>query len=156
MTVFKRGTTIGNFIAGINANFSELLGKLTHCPVSYKTLFEGSVSIPSKSNGTSSTIALSDNITSFDGIIIQREGCSAWQNFETISIGRTFKAMNLESDFEFMEGCNLYMCNVQVASATSLIVSNNVYSGVKTSATARYIEGFTERPITKIIGIKLN
>lgn len=156
MTVFKVGTTIKNFITGINANFAELSNKLTYKPISYKVLYSGSTTIPSNDSGSTATITLNDSITKFDGIIIQREGSSCWQTIETISIGSKFKVMNCEADFDYMEGCNLYMCNAEVISATQLKVNNNVYAGIKTSAAGRYLTTFTERPITKVIGIKLN
>lgn len=156
MTVFKLGTTVKNFITGINANFTELSNKLTYKPISYKILYTGSTTIPSKNSGNTATITLNDNITKFDGIIIQREGSSCWQSIETISVGSKFKVMNCESDFDLMEGCNLYMCNAQVASGTQIKVSNNVYAGIKTNASGRYLTSFSDRPITRVIGIKLN
>lgn len=156
MTVFKLGTTVKNFINGINANFAELSNKLTYKPISYKVLYTGSINIPSKDSGNTATITLNDNITKFDGIMIQRQDASCWERIDTISVGNKFKVMNCEADFDLMEGCNLFMCNVQVASGTQLKVSNNVYSGVKTNASGRYLTSFTDRPITKIIGIKLN
>lgn len=156
MTVFKLGMTVKSFVSGINSNFAELVNKLTYRPISYKVLFDGSASIPSKSNGGYATITLNDNITAFDGIIVQREGSSCWQSIENISVGSKFKVINCEADFEYMEGCNLYMCNVEVTSATQVKASNNVYAGVKTTAAGRYNTSFSERPITKIIGIKLN
>ena len=156
MTILKLGMTIKNFVTSVNANFTELANKLTYKPISYKILFDGSVEIPSKSSGEYSAIALNDNVTNFDGIIIQREGSSCWQSIGDISIGDIFKVMNCESDFEYMEGCNLYMCNVEVVSTTQLKASCNVYSGIKTSAAGRYNENFSDRPITKVIGIKLN
>lgn len=156
MTVFKLGTTVKNFIIGVNANFAELAGKLTYKPISYKVLYSGLAAVPSNDSGSTATITLNDSITKFDGVIIQREGSSCWQTIETISVGSKFKVMNCEADFDMMEGCNLYMCNAEVISATQLKVNNNVYAGVKTSAAGRYLTSFTERPITKIIGIKLN
>ena len=150
MTILKVGMTIKNFIAGINANFSEVGN------VSYKVLFDGTANIPSKSSGNSATITLTDDITKFDGVIIQRETSSAWQTIQSISVGTVFKVMNAESDFEFVEGCNLYMCNAEVLTSKSLKLNNNVYAGVKTSATARYMESFGDKPINKIIGIKFN
>ncbi len=156
MTVFKLGTTVKNFITGINANFTELSNKLTYKPISYKILYTGSTTIPSKDSGNTATITLNDNITKFDGIIIQREGSSCWQSIETIAVGSKFKVMNCESDFDLMEGCNLYMCNAQVVSGTQIKVSNNVYAGIKTNASGRYLTSFSDRPITRVIGIKLN
>lgn len=153
MTVFKLGTTVKNFISGINANFAELLSRSN---ITYKVLYSGSTSIPSNSSGDTATITLNDNITNFDGVMIQREGASCWQRIDTMSIGTVFKVMNCESDFEYMEGCNLYMCNVEVISNTQLRVSNNVYAGIKTTAAGRYMTSFSDRPITKIIGIKLS
>lgn len=153
MTVFKLGTTIKNFIDALNANFSELSNKGN---VSYKVLYEGSAEIPSRSSGNSTTITLNDDITKYDGVIIQREDAGAWERFETLSVGSIFKVMNCEADFDFVEGCNLYMCNVEVTATNQVKLNNNVYSGVKTSAAARYMESFSDRPLTKIIGVKLN
>lgn len=138
MTVLKLGMTIKNFIAGVNANFTELSNKLTYKPISYKVLYSGSAAIPSKDSGSTATITLNDSITNFDGIIIQREGSSCWQSIQSIAVGSKFKVMNCESDFEMMEGCNLYMCNAEVKSATQLKISNNVYAGIKTNAAGRY------------------
>lgn len=156
MTVLKLGMTIKNFVTNLNANFAELTNKLTYKPVSYNVLFSGSTSIPSKTSGNTTTITLSDDITKYDGIIIQRESSSCWQSIQTIAVGNKFKVMNSESDFDTMEGCNLYMCNAEVISTTRLRVSNNVYAGIKTTAAGRYLTSFEDRPITKIIGIKLN
>lgn len=156
MNVLKLGQTVKTILTNLNANFTELANKLTYNPISYKILFSGSTTVPSKDSGNSVTITLNDSITNFDGVIIQREGSSGWQTIETISVGTIFKVMNCESDFALTEGCNLFMCNAEVVSATKLKVSNNVYSGIKTSATGRYLTSFSDRPITKIIGIKLN
>lgn len=156
MTVFKLGTTVKNFITGLNANFTELSNKLTYKPLSYKILYDGTTEIPSNSSGSAATITLNDDITKFDGVIIQREGSSGWQSVQTIAVGTKFKVMNCEADFEYTEGCNLYMCNAEVISATQLKVSNNVYAGIKTTAAGRYMTSFSDRPITKVIGIKLN
>lgn len=156
MTVLKLGDRVKDFVAALNANFAELANKSSYNPISYKVLFDGSASIPSKSSGEYSTITLNDDITKFDGVIIQRETSSGWQRIQPISIGTIFKVMCSESDFEYVEGCNLFMCNVEVISATQLKASNNVYSGVKTSAAGRYMTSFSDRPIEKIIGIKLN
>lgn len=153
MTVLKLGESIKKIISDINANFTELVNKPS---VGYTVLFNGSAEIPSQSSGGYKTITLNGNITQFDGIIIQRETSSGWQSIENISVGSRFKVMNCEADFEMVEGCNLYMCNVEVISATQVKAFNNVYAGVKTSASGRYMTNFSDRPITKIIGIKLN
>ena len=151
MTILKSGWTVKNFIAALNANFSELFGRKT-----YTVLFDGSVDIPSKDSGESVTVNLSGDITQYDGIIIQRADAGAWQRFQAITVGTVFKVLNPEADFDWMEGCNLYMCNAKVISGTQLQFNNNVYSGVKTSAAGRYMTGFEDRPLQKIIGIKLN
>lgn len=156
MTVLKVGTTVKNFISAVNANFTELANKLTYKPISYKILFDGSAEIPSNSDGGTATITLNDSITNFDGIIIQREDTDAWQRIAPMTVGTVLKPLNTESDFGMMEGCNLYLCNVEITNATTLTLSNNVYSGVKTSAGARYLSGFSDKPLTRIIGIKLN
>jgi hypothetical protein len=151
MTVFKLGTTIKNFIDALNANFSELSNK-----GSYKVLYDGTAEIPSKSSGETNTITLNDDITKYDGVIIQRETTGAWQRFDNLSVGTVLKVMNTESDFEYVEGCNLFMCNAEITATNKLKLSNNVYSGVKTSAAGRYMESFGDRPLNKVIGIKLN
>ncbi len=156
MTVLKLGMTIKNLVAGINSNFTELSNKLTYKPISYKILYSGSAAIPSKDSGSTATITLNDSITKFDGIIIQREGSSCWQSIQTITTGSVFKVMNCESDFDMMEGCNLYLCNAEVVSGTQLKLSNNVYAGIKTNASGRYLASFSDRPVTRVIGIKLN
>ena len=156
MTTLKLGMTIKNFIRNLNDNFSELSNKLTYKPISYKVLYSGTAEIPSNSSGSMALITLNDDITKFDGVIIQRETTSAWQSIQSIAVGDVFKVMNTESDFAYTEGCNLYMCNVQVVTGTQLKLTDNVYSGVKTNGTARYMNTFSDRPITKIIGIKLN
>lgn len=156
MTILKLGMTIKNFISNLNANFTELSNKLTYKPISYKVLYSGSAEIPSNASGSVQLITLNDDITKFDGVIIQRETTSAWQSIQSISTGDVFKVMNIESDFEYAEGCNLYMCNVQVVTGTQLKLSDNVYSGVKTNGSARYMNTFSDRPLTKVIGIKLN
>ena len=153
MTKIKIGQTVKEIIRAINANFTELDDKPS---VSYTTLFNGTAEIPSKSSGEYSTITLTADITKFDGVIVQREDAGDWQRIQPISIGSKFKVLNCESDFELVEGCNLYLCNLEVISGTQLKATNNVYSGVKTSAAARYNTSFGDRPITKIIGIKLN
>lgn len=156
MTVFKLGTTIKSFINALNENFAELSNKLSYKPISYKILFNDSAIIPSNDSGATVTINLNDDITKFDGVIIQREGSSGWQSIQLISVGTKFKVMNCEADFEYTEGCNLFMCNAEVISSTQLRLSNNVYSGIKTSAAGRYMTTFSDRPLTMVIGIKLN
>lgn len=153
MTKIKIGQTVKEIIRAINANFTELDDKPS---VSYTTLFNGAAEIPSNSSGEYSTITLTADITKFDGVIVQREDAGDWQRIQPISIGSKFKVLNCEADFEWVEGCNLYLCNLEVISGTQLKATNNVYSGVKTSAAARYNTSFGDRPITKIIGIKLN
>lgn len=153
MTVFKLGTTIKNFIDALNANFSELSNKSN---VSYKVLYDGTAEIPSKSSGETNTITLNDDITKYDGVIIQRETTGAWQRFDNLSVGTVLKVMNTESDFEYVEGCNLFMCNAEITATNKLKLSNNVYSGVKTSAAGRYMENFGDRPLNKVIGIKFS
>ena len=153
MTKIKIGQTVKEIIRIINANFKEIEDKKS---ISYTTLFDGSAAIPSNSSGGYSIINLSADITKFDGVIVQREDSGDWQRIQTISIGSILKVLNCEADFEFMEGCNLYLCNLEVISGTQLKATNNVYSGVKTSAAARYNASFSDRPITKIRGIKLN
>lgn len=151
MNLLKLGMTVKTFIDTLNANFSELSGG-----VKYAVLYDGTANIPSNDSGESVTVTLTDDITQYDGVIIQREGAGAWQRLQPITVGSVFKVISPEADFEWMEGCNLYMCNVTVQTATQVKVNNNVYAGVRTTAAGRYLASFEDRPLQKIIGIKFS
>lgn len=156
VTVLKLGQTLKTLIKTLNDNFTELSNKLTYKPVSYKVLFTGTAAIPSKSSGGNKVVTLNDNITKFDGVYIIREGSGAWQSIDTLTVGKKLKVLNTESDFDLMEGCNLYMCNAEITATNKIKFTNNVYSGIKTNGGGRYVTSFEDRPVTKIIGIKLN
>lgn len=154
MEFLKLGHSLKNIISTINANFKELLEKPN---IQYKVLFSGTANIPSDSSGDTSDITLSDNLENYDGVIIQREGCGAWEYFDTLQVGTVLKVVNAQGDFsQYMTGLNLYECNCEILSNKKLRLSHNVYSGITTGKAARYIASFEDVPITKIIGIKLN
>lgn len=157
MTVLKIGSTIKNFISGINANFSELSGKLTHSPVSVKLLYSGSVEIPARDEIETATITLNSDVTAFDGLIFVREDCDASIIIRTPSVGTIFKPVSQQADYtQMFEGLNLFMCNAQVTTTTQLSLSGNCYSGVGTSGSSKYYEWFGDRPLEKVYGLKFN
>lgn len=154
MKTLKLGQNLKDILTNINANFTELVNRSN---VKYKVLYSGSASVPSNSSGSTNTITLSDDLSNYDGVIIQREDCGAWQYFGDLSVGTILKPVNSQADFTLMmEGLNLFECNCEVLSNKQLNLSNNVYSGITTAKTARYIPSFEDTPVTKIIGIKLN
>ena len=154
MTILKLGQTLKNIINSINANFDELSMKSN---VKYDVLFNGSATIPANANGTSNTITLTKSLTDYDGVIIQREDCGAWEYFGTLTVGTVLKPISTQANFsELMEGVNLFECNCEILSNNQLKLNNNVYTGATTSKTVRYITSYDETPLTKVIGIKLN
>lgn len=154
MTTLKIGQCVKEIIKNINNNFTELFNRSN---VKYKVLYNGSKEIPSHSSGSTVTISLNDNPANYDGIIIQREGTGAWEYFGSLAVGTVLKVVNPQGDFtEMMEGLNLYECNCEILSNKQMKLNNNVYSGISTSHMARYIDSFSEVPLTKVIGIKIN
>lgn len=157
MTVLKIGESIKTFFTNLNANFSEISGKLTHNPVSVKKIFDGSVAIPEREDETSTTITLTADVTQFDGLIFIREDSDASVIIRKPSIGTIFKPVNQQADYTAMfEGMNLFMCNAEIISKTQIKLSGNVYSGIGSSGTAKYYEWFGDRPLEQIYGIKFN
>lgn len=142
------GDTIKTIINKINSNFANCGGKHT-------VIFNGSAAIPSRAAGGSTTITLTADVTQFDGLIFQRADCDAVSFFIPPTVGQIYKIVSAQADFtQYMEGLNLYECNAEITGAREIKLSNNVYSGIKTSAAARYITGYTDTPMIKVIGVK--
>lgn len=147
MQTLKLGDTFKTIIDKINGNFGKCGGKV---------IFDGSATIPSKASGGDITITLTEDVTQFDGLIFQRADCNAVSFYIPPTIGQIYKIVSAQADFTmYMEGLNLYECNAEITGAREIKLNNNVYSGIKTSAAARYITGFTDYPMIKIIGIKI-
>lgn len=157
MTVLKLGESIKSFFAKLNANFSEIGGKLTHSPVSVKQIYSGTAAIPAREDETSTTITVTADVTQFDGLIFIREDSDASVIIRTPSIGAVFKPVNQQADYtQMFEGMNLFMCNAEIISNTQIRLSGNVYSGVSSSGASKYYAWFEDRPLEKIYGIKFN
>ena len=148
MQVIKLGDTVRTIIDKINSNFGKCGGK-------QQVIFDGSASIPSRAAGGSTTITLTADVTQFDGLIFQRADCNAVMFYITPTVGQVYKIVSAQADFtQYMEGLNLYECNAEITGAREIKLSNNVYSGIKTSAAARYITGYADTPLIKVIGVK--
>lgn len=156
MNVLKLGTLVKDFIAQLNANFSELSGKLTYNPVSFKVLYSGTTEIPSASSGNSVNVTVNTNLSNFDGLIFVRDDTDAAVFMTAPTVGTVFKVVNKQADFDLMGGMNLFGCNATIVNNTTIKLNNNVYSGVKENASGRYMNSFSDVPLKKIIGIKLN
>lgn len=156
MNVLKIGTLIKDFFAQLNANFSELSGKLTYNPVSFKVLYSGTTNIPSANSGNSVNVTVNTSLSNFDGLIFVRDGTDAAVFMTAPTTGTVFKVVNKQADFSTMSGMNLYGCNATIVNTTTVKLNNNVYSGVKENASGRYMNTFSDVPLKKIIGIKLN
>lgn len=157
MNVLKLGTLVKDFVAQLNSNFTELSSKLTHNPVSFKVLYSGSVNIPSAEDGTSVNVAVNTNLTGFDGLIFVREDTDAAVFMTAPTTGTVYKVVNKQADFtDILGGMNLFGCNATIVNATTIKLSNNLYSGVKENASGRYMASFGDVPLVKIIGIKMN
>lgn len=93
MQTLKLGQSIKAIIAAINGNFTELNNRKT-----YKVLYSGSVAIPNKDAGTSTTITLTDNPANYDGIIIQLDDCGAFEYFGPLTTGKVLKPVHNQFD----------------------------------------------------------
>ena len=154
----KLGQSIRDIISKINSNFTELNNRK-----SYKVLYSGSTEIPCKSDGTNTIITLSDNLSNYDGVIIQLEGCDAWQSFETLSVGKVLKPVHNQFDMtEAMSGWNMFGYNCEIMSNKRIKLSGFIFSGSNYDKDPnldiyllRYMEQYSVYPLTKVIGIKL-
>lgn len=149
MNLLKVGDTVRGIIDAINSNFLELLNKR-------KVVYSGSAAIPSNNSKGVNVIATTTDLTQFDGLIFQREDCNAVTFFVPPNIGTVYKIVSGSADFsQLMTGLNLFECNAEITAANEITLSNNVYSGVTTNGTGRYVKGYTDNPLIKVIGFKV-
>lgn len=156
MTILKLGQTLKSIIKAVNDNFAEC--------TQYKVLWSGSRDIPSKSDGTSTTITLSDSLANYDGIMLQLEGCGAWTYFGDLTTGMCLGPVNQQVGCTVeMEGWNVFGYKCEVVSNTSLKFSDFIYTGSPLDLheyldiyTIRYLNTYSVYPLVKVIGIKLN
>lgn len=152
MTILKLGDSLRELIRKVNANFAETGRKET-------VLFDGAAVIPSADSGATVDITLTADCTQFDALIFQREGCMADTSYIKPAAGAIYKPLSHMADYTYMfEGMNLFAMNAEVVNGTTLRLSGNAYSGINIGATppaARYLDGFEDLPLVKIIGVKL-
>lgn len=151
MTVLKLGNSLKNLIAKINANFAEVENKKV-------ILYDGSAVIPSVESGESVEITLSQDVTQFDGLIFQREDCTAAECYIKPAVGVLYKPINLMADYSYMfEGMNMFAANAEITANNKIRLSGNAYSGINIGSTppaARYIDSFEDLPLKMVIGFK--
>lgn len=149
MELLKIGDTVRGIISAINSNFLELSSK-------YKIVYSGSANIPSNNSGNTNVITTTTDLTQFDGLIFQRADCNAVTFYIPPAVGTVYKIVSGSADFtQGMTGLNLFECNAEITASNKITLSNNVYSGVTTSGAGRYIKGYTDNPMIKIIGFKM-
>lgn len=159
MQTLKLGQSVKSILSAINANFTELTNRKT-----FKVLYNGSVDIPNKSDGTSTTINLSDDPANYDGIILQLDDCSAYEFFGSLVVGTILKPVHNQFDMTAaMAGWNMFGYNCEVLSNKRLKLSGFIYSGSNYDKdpnldiyTLRYMEKYSVYPLKKVIGIKFN
>lgn len=159
MQTLKLGQPVRDIIKKINANFTELNNRK-----SYKVLYSGSVNIPSKSDGTSTTITLSDNLANYDGLILQLDDCDAFQYFGSLAVGKVLKPVHNQFDMTAeMAGWNMFGYNCEILSNKKLKLSGFIFSGSNFDKDPnldiyllRYNARYSVKPLTKVIGIKFN
>lgn len=157
MTKLKLGQTINNAIKIINDNFTELNSK-------YKILWSGSQDIPAKASGNSVVINLLDNISNYDGLILQLEGCNSWTYFGSLSAGKSFGAIAQQIGVDVgMDGWNVFGYKCEILSNTTLRLSEFIFTGSTLTPheyldiySTRYLNNYSVYPLIKVIGIKLN
>lgn len=159
MTKLKLGQAIKNVFKIINDNFSELDERK-----SFKVLYDGTVNIPAKADGTSTTITLLDDLSNYDGVILQLDDCCTWMHFGDLSVGKVLKAVHNQFDMTAaMSGWNMFGYNCEVLSNNRLKLSGFIYSGSSFDKNEyldmyelRYFDSYSVYPLKKVIGIKLN
>lgn len=159
MTILKVGQAIKDFVRGINNNFSELDRRKN-----YKLLYSGSATIPSYDDGDSVTIQLNDNLSNYDGIILQLEDCCAYHHFGNLTVGTILKPIHNQMDFsESMMGWNMFGYNCEILSNNRLKLDKFIYSGSSFDKNPyldiyelRYMTQYSVYPLTKVIGVKFN
>lgn len=159
MTILKLGQTIKDLIKGINANFKELENRKT-----YKVLYSGSTNIPALKDNIYTTITLNDDVTKYDGLILQLGDCCAYHHFDDLSVGKIFKPIHNQFDLtDEMKGWNMFGYNCEILSKNQLKLGGYIFSGSSFDKNEylvlyelRYLDNFTVRPLTKVIGVKFN
>lgn len=159
MQTLKLGQSIKAILKAINGNFTELNNRKT-----YKILYNSSVNIPAKNDGTSTTITLTDNPSNYDGIILQLDDCSAYEYFGPLAVGKILKPVHNQFDMTAaMAGWNMFGYNCEILSNKRLKLSGFIYSGSAYDKdpnldiyTLRYITKYSVKSLKKVIGIKFN
>lgn len=159
MKTLKLGQTVKSILATINSNFTELNNRK-----SYKVLYNSSVNIPAKNNGTSTTITLTDNPSNYDGIILQLDDCSAYEYFGPLTTGKVLKPVHNQFDMTAeMAGWNMFGYNCEILSNKRLKLSGFIFSGSPYDKDPaldiyllRYNDRYSVKPLKKVIGIKFN
>ena len=159
MTKLKIGQTIKDIFKIINGNFTELDQRK-----SFEVLYDGSVDIPTKADGTSVTITLTEDLSNYDGVILQLEDCCAWMHFGDLSAGKVLKAIHNQFDMTAeMNGWNMFGYNCEVLSNKQLKLSGFIHSGSNFDKNEylvlyelRYLDTYSVYPLKKVIGVKVN
>ena len=159
MKLLKLGQTIKDIIKTINDNFSELHNKKT-----FTVLYDGSVNIPCKKDGQSTTITLYDSLANYDGVILQLDDCCAWEHFGDLTVGKVLKPVHNQFDMtEEMGGWNMFGYNCEIVSNNQLKLEGFIFSGSNFDKNEylvlyelRYLENYSIYPLKKVIGIKYN
>ena len=145
MEILKLGDSLKTIVSKLNLNF----GKCTRQQI----IFNGSEAIPSNASGEYITITTTADLTQFDGLIFQRADCNAATFYIPPTVGQIYKIVSTQADFTaYMAGLNMFECNAEIIGERTIKLSNNVYSGVTTNGTARYIKGYSDTPMIKVIG----
>lgn len=159
MQTFKLGQSIKAILKGINDNFTELNNRKT-----YKVLYDSSVTIPAKNDGTSTTITLTDNPANYGGIILQLDDCSAYEYFGPLTAGKVLKPVHNQFDMTAeMSGWNMFGYNCEILNNKRLKLSGFIFSGSPYDKDPaldiyllRYNDRYSVKPLKKVIGIKFN
>lgn len=159
MQTIKLGQSIKNILKVINTNFTELKNRK-----SYKVLYNSSANIPAKNDGTSTTITLTDNLSNYDGIILQLDDCSAFEYFGPLTVGKVLKPVHNQFDMTAeMSGWNMFGYNCEILSNKRLKLSGFIFSGSPYDKDPaldiyllRYNDRYSVKQLKKVIGIKFN
>lgn len=159
MTKLKLGQALKNVFKTINDNFSELDKRK-----SFTVLYDGSANIPAKADGASTIITLFDDLSKYDGVILQLEDCNTWTHFGDLSVGKVLKPIHNQFDMtEEMNGWNMFGYNCEILSNNQLRLNGFIYSGSNFDKNEylvlyelRHFDQYSVYPLKKVIGIKLN
>ena len=159
MTKLKLGQMVKDLIKNINDNFTELDERRT-----YTVLYNAEVKIPAVGDNISKTITLADDLSKYDGVILQLKDCNAYMYFGDLSEGVILKPVHNQMDFtDEMFGWNMFAYNCEILSGQKLKFNKFVYSGSNYDKNnylvineLRYLTVYSVYPLTKVIGIKIN